>query len=148
MPSPIATAAAIAVTDASTGETRRRELDRNDVLLLRSGGFEDPLPERGARCRAVGSDGEAAGDLPEGRELLLARLAALEMGLEGLPLGRVERIQRVAGSQLVDVDFHDPSSVPSCRSSRNRVSPANILLLIVPSGTPSLSDSSDCEKPP
>ena len=105
MPRPIATAAAIAVTAASTGETRRRELDRNDVLLLRPRGVEDPLAERRARCRAVGSDGEAARDLPERRELLLARLAALEVGLEGLPLGGVERIQRVAGSQLVDVRF-------------------------------------------
>ena len=92
----------MAVTAASTGETRRRELERNDVLLLGPGGFEDPLAERGARGRAVGGGRQAAGDLPEGRELLLALLAALEVRLEGLPLGGIERIQRVAGCQLVE----------------------------------------------
>ena len=92
----------MAVAAASTGKTRRRELERNDVLPLGPGGFQDPLPERGARGRAVGGGRQAAGDLPEGRELLLALLAALEVRLEGLALGGIERIQRVAGCQLVE----------------------------------------------
>ena len=64
--------------------------------------FEDPVAERGARGRAVGGGGKAAGDLPERGELLLALRAALEVRLEGLPLGGVECIQRVAGRQLVE----------------------------------------------
>ena len=48
-------------------------------------------------------------------------------------LGRVERVERVAGGQLVNV--HEFLSAPSSSSSsRRRERPENILLLIVPSG--------------
>ena len=57
-------------------------------------------------------------------------------------LGRVERVERIAGGQLVNV--HEFLSAPSSSSCRNRDRPENILLLIVPSGSPSRSASSDC----
>ena len=57
----------------------------------------------------------------------------------------VECVERVGGDQLVSLGVHDPSDSASSRTSRSRARPANILLLIVPRGTPSLSASSDCE---
>ena len=71
-----------------------------------------------------------------------------QVRLVGAPLVRIERVERVSGGQLVNSGFHDPSCAESSRISRRRASPANILLLMVPSGTPSRSASSDCEKPP
>ncbi len=150
--SPIASAttAATAATAPSTGrEPAPSRLERDDVLRrLRAHVREDSLAQRGARRRARSRDGQRLGRLPERSELLLAGLAAREVRLVGGALVRVERVERVARSQLVNSGFHDPSWVESSRSSRNRASPANILLLIVPNGTPSLSASSDCENPP
>ena len=146
MPRPIATAAAIAVTAARTGETRRRESSGTTVcfsaralarIRSRSVGARGAGRRRPRPARSVTSQNEA--------QLLLALLAAAEVLLERVPLGGIERVERVAGGQLVNSGFHDPSSAPSSRSSRRRASPANILLLIVPSGIPSLSASSDCE---
>src|SRR4029079_15684526 len=93
-------------------------------------------------------DGECLGRLPERLELVLALLAAHEVRLGGAPLVGIQRVECVARGQLVNSGFHDPSWAESSRSSRRRASPANILLLIVPNGTPSLSASSDCENPP
>ena len=69
-----------------------------------------------------------------------------EVRLVGLALSSVEGVERVGGGQVVDV--HDISSPGSPRSSRNRASPMNMRLLIVPSGWPSRSASSDCVNPP
>ena len=123
-------------------------LERDDDLRLLARSGEDPLAQLGARRRAGRRDGERLRRLPERRELLAALLAALEVRLVGPALVGIERVERVAGGQLVNSGLHDPSCAESSRSSRRRASPANILLLIVPSGTPSLSASSDCEKPP
>ena len=147
MPRPIATAAAIAVTAASTGGRRRFARCRAKRRCQRTtchrptvcfsaraaSRIRSRRPRRGAGPSAATR--ERARHLPERRQLLLALRAVREMALELVPLGRVEGVQRVAGGQLVDSGFHDPSSAPSSRSSRRRVSPANILLLIVPRGT-------------
>ena len=105
MPSPIATAAAMAATDASTGETRRREPIGTTFCCSAPRGFEDPLAERGARRRAVGSDGQAAVTSQNDASSSWHCCAVLEVRLVGLPLGGLERVERVAGCQLVDVRF-------------------------------------------
>ena len=58
----------------------------------------------------------------------------------------VERVERVRGGQVVEV--HEISVPGSPSSSRRRESPVNIRLLMVPSGWPSLSASSDWLNPP
>ena len=78
-------------------------------------------------------------------ELLACLLGALEQLLRTGTVGGLERVERVAGDQLVSLGVHVLSASDSSSSSRKRASPANILLLIVPSGTPSISASSDCE---
>ena len=55
-------------------------------------------------------------------------------------------VERVGGGQVVGV--HDVSVPGSPSSSRMRDSPPNIRLLMVPSGSPSLSASSDWVNPP
>ena len=114
---------------------------RHDVRPLAARLLEDPSAQRRGRHRPAGRVRERAGDLPEALELLAAALARGEMLLEGLALRRVERVERVAGGQLVNV--HEFLSASSSRSCRKRDRPANILLLIVPSGSPSRSASSD-----
>ena len=133
------------MTAASTGETRRRESSETTVCFSARASARILLAELRARRGAVGGDRERSRDLPERGELLLALGAAGEMALERVPLLGLECVEGVAGAQFVEFGVHDPSSAPSSRSSRRRASPANILLLIVPSGTPSLSASSDCE---
>ena len=98
------------------------------------------------RRRRYDPERERSRSLSEARELLTAARALTEMRLEGLAPLRIEGVERVGGGQVVDV--HDISSPGSPRSSRRRASPMNILLLIVPSGWPSRSASSDCVKPP
>jgi hypothetical protein len=70
--------------------------------------------------------------------LVLTRVLAIE-GIEG-----------VRGCQVVEgVGFHAVSPFEgSASSSRRRARPVNILLLIVPTGCPSLSASSVWVKPP
>ena len=124
-------------------------LERNDHLWRFGPHFrQDALAQLGARLGARCGDGERLGGLPERGELVLAVRAGREMRLVLATLLGVERVQRVARGQLVNSGFHDLSSAESSSSSRRRASPANILLLIVPSGTPSLSASSDWENPP
>ena len=89
-----------------------------------SGSGPDPKLPQPSACR-----------LPERFEFLAAAFAAREVLLVGAALVRVERVERVARGQLVNSGFHDPSWVESSRSSRSRASPANIRLLMVPSGT-------------
>ena len=91
----------------------------------------------------------ASGPAPSAalRERILTDVRA-EPPQSVVPLARIEGVERVARGQLVNSVCHDPVSVSSFRSSRRRASPANILLLIVPSGCPSLSASSDWENPP
>ena len=124
-------------------------LEWHDVLQrLGADVREDALAQRQARLRPGRRDCQGLGRRPERRELLLAVLAVREVRLVGAPLVLIERVERVSGGQLVNSGFHDPSCAESSRISRSRASPANILLLMVPSGTPSRSASSDCEKPP
>ena len=123
-------------------------LERNHVLRrLRADVRENAVAQSRTGCRAGRRHGKRLRRLPERLELLLAVRARRQVRLIGAPLVGVERVERVARGQLVNSGLHDPSCVSS-RSSRRRASPANILLLIVPSGTPSLSASSDWEKPP
>src|SRR5262249_57452311 len=96
----------------------------------------------------LGCVGERAGGRGEGWERGPAALAAREMGLVLPRLVRAESIERVRRRQVVKVGFHVLSPLGSASSSRKRPSPANIRLLIVPTGCPSLSASSDCVKPP
>ncbi len=110
MPRPIATAAAIAVTTASTGERRRRESSGTTVCFSARALGEDAIAELRARRRAGRGHRQRPRDLPERGEILLALRTAGEMLLERLPLGRVESVERVPGGQLVDFGFHDPSS--------------------------------------
>ena len=71
------------------------------------------------------------------------------MLFERLALVGLERVERVGGAQLVDrLGVHVSPSIAVSSSSRSRASPANIRLLIVPSGSPSRSASSDCVNPP
>ena len=130
-------------------EGRRRaapaRLERDHGLRLRLCGGDDAVPKRGPRDGPGGRDREGLRRLPEGLEVLLAALAALEVLLVGAALLGVERVEGVARGQFVNSGFHDPSSEDSSRSSRSRARPANIRLLTVPSGTPSRSASSDWE---
>ncbi len=120
--------------------------ERHDVLPLDRSSGEDAVAQLPRRRRRDDREGERRRRLAEARELLATARALTEVGLEGLaPLG-IEGVERVGGGQVVDV--HDISSPGSPRSSRRRASPMNILLLIVPSGWPSRSASSDCVKPP
>jgi aminopeptidase N len=80
------------------------------------------------------------------REQLAALLALAQVPLVGLGLVRAERVERVRSGQVVGV--HDVSVPGSPSSSRMRDSPPNIRLLMVPSGWPSLSASSDWVNPP
>ena len=149
-PTASATTAATAATAPRTGANAPAPRVERDDVRARLGACvrEDPLAQRGRRLGPRGGERQRGRRRPERLELLLALLALREMRLERVALGRVECVERVAGAQLVNSGFHDPSWVDSSRSSRNRASPANILLLIVPSGTPRRSASSDWEKPP
>ena len=110
-----------------------------------------------ARCapaRGSGSRSDAGGSRAAGRVARARRRPARSPASSSrqrsheercsskvLALGRVERVERVARGQLVNV--HEFLSAPSSSSSRSRDRPENILLLIVPSGWPSRSASSD-----
>ena len=136
-----ATHAAAAVATASPRVTQRRR--RRGTTFVRSAAawsrMAGPQP-RGRSGRDRG-EGEARGGVAELGELLAALLALAEMLLVGVRLVGVERVERVGSGQLVEV--HDTSVPGSPSSSRRRESPPNILLLIVPSGWPSRSASSD-----
>ena len=135
---------------AAAGTSQRRlgssiTLERSALTRARmrsrsSGGGEGP-------STAAASDAAVAWN-----EASSARQSAqlAEMRLELRLLVRVERVQGVGGAQVVDrVLSHSSSSgAPSWSISRRRASPLNIRLLIVPSGSPSLSASSDCVNPP
>ena len=104
MPRPIATAAAIAVTAASTGRAPAAG-ESSDTTVCFSARALARIRSRRSRlgARAVGGDGERARDLPERRELLLAlRRSSARWSLERVPLGRLERVECVAGGQLVN----------------------------------------------
>ena len=98
------------------------------------------------RSRRDRAEGERCRSLAELRELLAAVLALAEVPFIRLRLVAVERVERVGRCQVVDV--HDISPPGSPSNSRIRESPVNILLLMVPSGWPSLSASSDWLNPP
>ena len=130
------------------GSEGRAPDERHDVLRLGARRGEDAVAELTARLGARDSQRERRRHLPERGEVVAAPVAACEVLLVGLALLGVEGVQRVARGQFVNSGFHDPSVVLSSKSSRKRASPANILLLMVPSGSPSLSASSDWVKPP
>src|SRR5207237_3184146 len=124
-------------------------LKRDDVRPLRACGDEHALPQRGRRLRGLGREGERGRAGRERRELRLTAPAVCEVLLVRPLLGRIERIERVARGQLVEgVVRHVSPFAGASSSSCRRVRPANIRLLIVPSGWPSLSANSDCVKPP
>ena len=145
MPRPIATAAAIAVTAARTGETRRRESSGTTVCFSARALVTIRSRSVGARGGAVSGHGQRARDLQNEASSSWHCSQLPQVLLERVPLGGIERVESVAGGQFVNSGFHGPSSAPSSRSSRRRASPANILLLIVPRGIPSRSANSDCE---
>ena len=120
-------------------------LEGHDVRRLRAGRVEDPAAQLGTRARARRRGRHRRGDLREARSLLASLLGRREQLVHAGLVVRVQRVERVARDQLVSLGVHDPSDSVSSRSSRRRARPANILLLMVPSGTPSLSASSDCE---
>ena len=121
------------------------DVERDDVLALCAGGIDDPVAKLGARRRAGCGRRQRGGDVGERAQLLAGLLGGLQELLRACAVGLVEGVERVAGDQLVSLGVHDPSDSASSSTSRSRASPANILLLIVPSGTPSRSASSDCE---
>src|SRR6185437_8482629 len=100
----------------------------------------------GGRGRRDRGEGESRRALVELGELRAALLALAQVPLVGLCLVRLERVERVGGGQVVEVHEISVPGSPSC--SRSVESPVNILLLIVPSGCPSLSASSDWLNPP
>ena len=120
-------------------------LQRDDVRLLGPGSVEDPPAQLEARGRPRRSDRERSRHEAVRVQLLARLLRAREELLRAGAVGRVERVERVAGDQLVSLGVHDPSVSASSSTSRRRASPANILLLMVPNGRPSRSASSDCE---
>ena len=122
--------------------------ERHDGLRLRASARENAIAQSGRRLGTRRRERERARDVAEGGELVTARFAALEMLLVDAPLVLVERVEGVARRQLVNSVRHDPSVPASSSSSRKRASPANIRLLMVPSGRPSLSASSDWLNPP
>ncbi len=97
-------------------------------------------PEAATASASVTPANDASSSWHGSQERRCASYASRSLGLE--------RVERVGSGQLVNSGLHDPSCADSSRSSRRRASPANIRLLIVPRGTPSLSASSDCEYPP
>src|SRR5919198_945692 len=135
---------------------RRRDRDgparpqRDDVRTLAPCLLQDAGAELGRRQRRLDSVGECAGRVRQRRELVAAALAAREVRLVLARVLGVEGVERVGSGQVVEgVGFHAVSPLPgSASSSRRRARPVNILLLIVPTGCPSLSASSDWLKPP
>ena len=147
MPSATAAAAATAATAPSTGTARERPslVERDDGLLLGAGCGEDPVAQVGAGGRACRGDRERGRDVGVGAQLLAGLLGLGQELLGPGTVGRLERVERVSGDQLVSLGVHDPSGSASSNTSRRRASPANILLLIVPNGRPRRSASSACE---
>ena len=96
--------------------------------------------------REHGAEREARAGLVQLGELFAALRALAQVTLVRLGLVRVERVNRVGGGQVVEV--HEISVPGSPSNSRMRESPVNIRLLMVPSGCPSLSASSDWLNPP
>ena len=143
---PTAMQAAAAAATASPRATQRRR--RSGTTFVRSAAAASRID---ARSRAGGAgatvaNARAVAALVELGELLAALLALAQVPLVGLGLVRGERVERVRGGQVVGV--HDVSVPGSPSSSRMRESPPNIRLLMVPSGWPSLSASSDWLNPP
>src|SRR4029079_16903332 len=116
-------------------------------LRLVRGGAEAPVERTGRRRRACGGSRHRGRDLGERTKLLACLLGRCEKLLRAGAVALVEGIERIAGDQLVSLGVHDPSDSASSSSSRRRARPANILLLIVPSGTPSLSARSGSQYP-
>ena len=146
-PRPTAMQAAAAAATASPRATQRRR--RSGTTFERSAAAASRID---ARSRAGGAGATAPKARARRRrlvqlgELLAALLALAQVPLVGLGLFRVERVQRVGSGQVVGI--HDVSVPGSPSSSRMRDRPPNIRLLMVPSGWPSLSASSDWVKPP
>ena len=125
MPRPIATAAAIAVdrgrAPAAAAAAAARAGRRSAARRARPRGCGRAAPGGGAGPSAATASAPVTSQKDASSSWHVAQLG--EMRLERLPLGRVERIQRVARGQLVDSGFHDPSSVASSRSSRSAREP-------------------------
>ena len=120
--------------------------ERDDVRPLRRCRVEDRRAQPRGRSGRDRGERQSCRGLVELGELLAALLALAQVPLVGLGLVRGERVERVRGGQVVGV--HDVSVPGSPSSSRMRESPPNIRLLMVPSGWPSLSASSDWLNPP
>ena len=122
---------------------------RDDVGALGERSGDDPVAEIVRRRGALREVRERRGGFLQPAEILPAARAVPQVLLVRPLLVGIERVERVGGGQLVDLGFHwCPSWAASASSSRMRARPANIRDLIVPSGWPSLSASSDCVNPP
>ena len=121
---------------------------RAHVRPLVARGIEDPRPESGRWCGRLDRERERAGGAAEPRELLLAFLARREVLLVARRLVATERVERIRGGVVVQRQWLHAISSASPSNSRRRARPVNILLLMVPTGWPSLSASSDCVNPP
>ena len=133
---------------AATSGLLPARAQRHDVRPLGAGGLEDAVAQRRRRRVGRSRERELGGNRAEAGDRLPAALARREVLLERVQLGGLEGVQRVGGAQVVDCLFHESSSVGWSSSSRSRESPVNILLLMVPSGSPSRSANSDWVKPP
>ena len=148
-PTASATTAATAAAAARTGAERRRRRDSIGTTTCRSSRADARIRSRSSGLGAGPDAATASASAVSQNEVSSCGSArSSRVRLVGPALVGVEDVERVAGGQLVNSVFHDLSCDDSSRSSRSLASPENILLLIVPSGTPSLCASSDCEKPP
>ena len=125
----------------------RPELD--DIRVVGTRGREDAPTQGGRRLGSRRRERERGDGLREAGDLFLALRAAGEVRLVGALLRRLERVDRVRGCEVVDqVVFHDSSPDTVSINSPRLARAARIWVLIVPSGRPSRSASSDWVKPP
>src|SRR5207244_3139327 len=91
--------------DGGEGVRAEPPAERDDGGGLAGAARLREQPRAQLRRRGRGGDriGERSGCLPQRRELLLADGAAAEVGLEDAALLVVERVQDIAGCELVDV---------------------------------------------
>src|SRR5207302_2332153 len=106
---------------------------RHDVAALGARGRENPRAElrRRRQCRRVVR--ERRGSRAQHRDFVPTTFAVTKMLLERPHLVLVQCVERIWGSQLVNVvPLHgSPSGFASLRSSRKRARPENMRLLIV-----------------